>query len=290
MPRIRTIKPKFWDDIKLSKISRDARLLFIGIWNFSDDLGVIVAEPVWIKSKVFPYDKLEPEQFENWVNELIDKKFIIPITHKDEFFFYIRTFDRHQQINKPNHLDICIDKQTLIELIGQSRTNHVMIHDINSKDTVSLQGGKEGKGKERKVIVKEGEYINPLHGIYLKTWSEYSIILNGQSKYLNEEKFLLWKEFVDFIYNNDFTDLFLAKFVSPIDFDKIVSSGFTKDKWEFVIKKILSTGIKPEHNLFFRIPEFMSYGKKDALGTKELSDYDKKLNSDREKERTKKYD
>ncbi len=159
MPRIRTIKPKFWDDIKLSKISRDARLLFIGIWNFSDDLGVIVAEPVWIKSKVFPYDKLEPQQFENWLNELISKKFIIPISHNDELFFFIRTFDRHQQINKPNHSDICIDKQVLTKLIEESRNNPVSIPEISLIDTVSIEGGKEGKGKEGSSKGKEGEFF-----------------------------------------------------------------------------------------------------------------------------------
>lgn len=155
MPRIRTIKPKFWDDIKLSKISRDARLLFIGIWNFSDDLGVIVAEPVWIKSKVFPYDKLEPEQFENWLKELIERKFIIPITNNDELFFYIRTFDRHQQINKPNHSDICIERELLMNIMEQSRNSHGLITETDSIITVSLQGGKEWKGKDSKGIVKE---------------------------------------------------------------------------------------------------------------------------------------
>lgn len=288
MPRIRTIKPKFWDDIKLSKISRDARLLFIGIWNFSDDLGVIVAEPVWIKSKVFPYDKLDQDQLENWLKELIGKKFIIPITYQEELFFYIRTFDRHQQINKPNHSDICIDKQVLSKIIEQSRNNHGTITDLERIYTEPLQGGKEGKGKEGKG--REPEHINPLHGIYQKSWLEYSKILNGQSKSLTEQKFDVWKEFVDFIYERDFTDLFASKFISPIDFDKIVSDGFTRDKWEIVLKKILSTGVKPEHNLFFRIPEFIGYSEKGKLGNDDLSEYEKKLNADREKYRTKKHE
>ncbi len=52
MARIRTIKPKFWDDTKLSKISRDARLTYIGMWNFSDDLGVTIKNTIWLKSKI----------------------------------------------------------------------------------------------------------------------------------------------------------------------------------------------------------------------------------------------
>ena len=43
MARIRTIKPQFWDDLKIGRLSRDARLLYIGLWNFADDLGVVIA-------------------------------------------------------------------------------------------------------------------------------------------------------------------------------------------------------------------------------------------------------
>lgn len=141
--------------------------------------------------------------------------------------------------------------------------------------------GKENKGKENKG--KESDFINPLHEIYTKSWAEYASILNGQSDKLNEEKFLFWKEFVDFIYENDFTDLFCAKFVSPIDFDKLVMNGFTKDKWDIVLRKILSTGIKPEHNLFFRIPDFIDYSFKNGGKAEEMSEYEKKLKAERDK-------
>jgi len=59
MARIRTIKPEFWDDEKLSLVSRDARLTFIGMWTFSDDYGVVKGASVWLKSKIFPYDNIQ---------------------------------------------------------------------------------------------------------------------------------------------------------------------------------------------------------------------------------------
>jgi len=56
--------------------------------------------------------------------------------------------------------------------------------------------------------------------------------------------------------------LFDCKFLSPHSFATVVEkSKFTKDKWDETLKKILSTGVKPEHDLFFRIPEFMGYAK-----------------------------
>ena len=57
MARIRSIKPEFWDDRKLARrASRDARLLYIALWNLADEHGRLNGDPQWIKGQVFPYD------------------------------------------------------------------------------------------------------------------------------------------------------------------------------------------------------------------------------------------
>ena len=57
MARIRSIKPEFWDDRKLAKrASRDARLLYIALWNLADEWGRLNGDPQWIKGQVFSYD------------------------------------------------------------------------------------------------------------------------------------------------------------------------------------------------------------------------------------------
>ena len=40
MARKRMIDPKFWSDDKIIELEDKAKLLFIGLWNFSDDLGI----------------------------------------------------------------------------------------------------------------------------------------------------------------------------------------------------------------------------------------------------------
>lgn len=102
MPRIRTIKPEFWSDEKLAYVSRDARLLFIGLWNLSDDFGVCKGHISWIKSQLFPYDDLSMRKFQSWLNQLIDQKFITPFSQNGEKFLYIRNFNKHQVINRPS--------------------------------------------------------------------------------------------------------------------------------------------------------------------------------------------
>ena len=131
MARIRTIKPKFWDDIKIGRISRDARLLYIGMWTFCDDLGVIIAEPIWLKSKIFPYDQIQIQQFEKICSELLRNGFISLFSYNDEKFYYLPKFSRHQVINKPNYDEVYIRKELLFSNIDiiteQSRNNHGLI-------------------------------------------------------------------------------------------------------------------------------------------------------------------
>lgn len=146
MARIRSIKPKFWDDTKIGRISRDARLLYIGMWNFADDIGVVIGDSIWLKSKIFPYDQIQIQQFEKWMNELVINGFICLLSYRGERFIYLPTFTRHQVINKPNHEDLNIPKN-LIDSIKetipeQSRNNPVSF----TEQSVLIIGEGNGDG------------------------------------------------------------------------------------------------------------------------------------------------
>lgn len=128
MARIRTIKPQFWDDVKIARISRDARLLYIAMWTFSDDYGVVIGDSLWLKSKVFPYDHIQVQQFDKWLNELVSNGFICLLSHDGERFIYLPNFTRHQVINRPNTTDVNLSKdlldRKLREITEQSLINH----------------------------------------------------------------------------------------------------------------------------------------------------------------------
>jgi len=102
MPRARMIKPDFWDDEKLSTISRDARLFYIGMWNFSDDYGVIKGNISWLKNKIFPYNNTKDEYIKKWLMELRDLKRILFFKHLDESFYFMPFFIKHQTISHPS--------------------------------------------------------------------------------------------------------------------------------------------------------------------------------------------
>ena len=146
MARIRTIKPKFWDDTKIGRITRDARLLYIGLWNFSDDIGVVIGDSIWLKSKIFPYDQIQIQQFEKWMNELVINGFICLLSYKEERFIYLPSFTRHQVINKPNYEDLNVPKSLIDniknEITEQSRNNTVSF----TEQSVLIIGKGNGDG------------------------------------------------------------------------------------------------------------------------------------------------
>lgn len=156
MPRIRTIKPKFWDDEKLAKVSRDARLLFIGMWNYSDDLGVILANQTWLKSKIFPYDDISSKQLKDWIQELLDISRIITGTFRDDSYYIIPNFIKHQVINKPNNDDIYVPK----DCISTVFYNTAPITEQSRNNPEPIQGGKERKGEEMERKGEDAESRN----------------------------------------------------------------------------------------------------------------------------------
>jgi len=102
MPRTRSIKPEFWDDEKLSTICRDARLTYLGLWTNSDDYGVVKGNPIYLKSKIYPYDEdLELSEFGQWLKALEEIGCIRAFQSNGEKYYYIRKFLTHQSISHP---------------------------------------------------------------------------------------------------------------------------------------------------------------------------------------------
>jgi hypothetical protein len=129
MARIRTIKPDFWTDEKITECSMSARLLFIGIWNFADDNGNLQRSAKKVKMQVFPADSLDCEPL---IQELMSHGMLIEYSVNGEFFMHIKGFKKHQVINRPSKSGI-----PQPPLNDESMNTHGVLID-----------GKEGKGKE----------------------------------------------------------------------------------------------------------------------------------------------
>jgi hypothetical protein len=57
MARIRSIKPEFWADEELAiQLSRDERMLYLGLWNLADEHARLRGDPRYVKGQLFAYD------------------------------------------------------------------------------------------------------------------------------------------------------------------------------------------------------------------------------------------
>jgi hypothetical protein len=101
MARIRTVKPEFWTSEQVMNCSRDARLLFIGMWNFCDDGGNHPASAKTLKAEVFPGDdKLETATVMTWVDELIEQDLVSEYEVDSKEFWHVTGW-HHQRIDQP---------------------------------------------------------------------------------------------------------------------------------------------------------------------------------------------
>jgi hypothetical protein len=157
------IKPEFWDDEKLSAVSRDARLMFIGMWTHSDDYGVVKGHPAWLKNKIFPYEEIKQIDFIKWLKELEKINCILSFNIDGEKYYYIRTFITHQTINRPSAQR---NPEPPQQMLNDSRSTHGALTDETETETEE----KENNARDRAALSPKIKYLD---SVFL-TDKEYS--------------------------------------------------------------------------------------------------------------------
>lgn len=97
MARIRSVKPEFWTSEQIAECSPNARLLFVGMWNFCDDYGVHPASCARLKMEIFPADAFSQTEIRSMIDELIDKKLIVEYVIENEKYWFVTGWDKHQK-------------------------------------------------------------------------------------------------------------------------------------------------------------------------------------------------
>lgn len=158
------IKVDFWDDEKLASTSRDARLTYIALWNFSDDYGVVKGHHAWLKNNIYPYDeKLGLDTFKKWLLELETLKRIIPFSTNGEFYYFIPKFATHQTINRPSVQRNPEPPENIYELSNNknecSWSTHGALIDEIKLNEVKLKERKEAFSLPSKEEINESSKI-----------------------------------------------------------------------------------------------------------------------------------
>lgn len=146
MARNRTIKPSFWSDEKIGELKRDARLLYIALWNFADDYGVVIANLKTIKAMIFPFDSLKEKDIEEWLSSLEKLGLIISVEYKDIKYLVIPKFVKHQVICRPSYKNAYIPISDLSDLLEEHRNKlSAVIPPVNDTPKVVVEVEAQGE-------------------------------------------------------------------------------------------------------------------------------------------------
>lgn len=101
MPKARNVDPTFWDDPDVARLSRDERLLLIGmIANCADDEGRLLADPGYLRKRVFGYDDdLSREDVGAWRDAIVTKCRNVKLYEADgQQYIYFPNWATYQNI------------------------------------------------------------------------------------------------------------------------------------------------------------------------------------------------
>lgn len=101
MARIRTVKPSIWGDGRFKRLSRDARLLALGIISTADDAGRFIAAPVALSGTIFPHDNLKPVLVQKWRDEIAAVGMITLYSVEGCEYGILPKWRKHQKIDRP---------------------------------------------------------------------------------------------------------------------------------------------------------------------------------------------
>lgn len=99
MARIRSVKPEYWADEDLAGVTRDARLLYIGLWNLADEHGRLRGDPRYVKGQLFPYDDdLSPAGVEEFLKELEGASKVLRYRSDGGQYLFLKNLSKHQRL------------------------------------------------------------------------------------------------------------------------------------------------------------------------------------------------
>lgn len=99
MPRIRCIRPEFWANAQVAKLSFAARLLFIALWNFADDYGCNRCGSKEISGFAFPDEAIDIEPL---LDELEAQDLIHRYAVGHRSYYHVPTWSKHQKVDRPS--------------------------------------------------------------------------------------------------------------------------------------------------------------------------------------------
>ncbi len=145
MARIRTIKPDFWTDGNMVKLSPFARLLYIGMWNFTlCDHGHVADDAMKLKLQILPMDNVDIDEL---LAEVMEQGRVVRVSDGDgRTYLLVRRFEDHQKIDPrwKTRCPACAQQDSLAPI------ETPVSFTEPQRDSPQLPLGRDGMGRDGK--------------------------------------------------------------------------------------------------------------------------------------------
>jgi hypothetical protein len=186
--RIRTIKPEFWQDEKIASFPFLTRLVYIALWNESDDQGRLRGSPVYLKSVLFPYDDVDLREP---LESLKDHGMLTEYTVRQQTYLHLENFSKHQRINRPsasklpdpNEADLPPPRKNIRKPRAYRKVTEEseQITESSLMCDVGKEQGREGKGTGKGREVQASEPVQSGYKLCIAKYYElYEIQSDGK--------------------------------------------------------------------------------------------------------------
>ena len=164
MARIRSVKPEFWSDRRLARrVSRDARLLYVALWNFADEHGRLQGDARYIKGNCLPYDDdIGLDDIERLLAELEASGRIQRYDHDGDPYIYLPKLAGHQRLEPakvPSRLPeppamSDSDQGASVDANVSARRSDESARDADENALLYVAGGREQVAGSRGVALR----------------------------------------------------------------------------------------------------------------------------------------
>lgn len=167
MARMRMLKPGFFSNDQLAKVSPLGRLLFQGLWCLADKEGRLEDRPARIKAEVLPYDKARVDQL---LGTLAELGFIERYEIDGRKFIQVVKFKKHQSPNvKEAESTIpapCMHGESTVPppdddhpstasragVLGNRNSNGVQEQELKQETPIGVMSDSDGEDVERSLF------------------------------------------------------------------------------------------------------------------------------------------
>lgn len=156
MARIRSIKPEFWTSEQVMDLSPNARLLFIGLWNFCDDAGIHPASTKRLKAEIMPADDVRSEDVRRMIDECINVGLVREYEIDGEAYWAVTGW-HHQKIDQPSYKYPNEDGTVPEGPAKRRQSSKNKAENVQPEKVFAERSPPEGKGREGRGEEGKGE-------------------------------------------------------------------------------------------------------------------------------------